>query len=87
MEIRIPFNAPSDQGNELYIHDGNFLNPNPEKIVLPASNQYTAQADDFSRAILENTAVPVSLENARANTRVLQAIFESDQYEKWVAID
>ncbi|WP_154854363.1 Gfo/Idh/MocA family protein [Cyclobacterium xiamenense] len=87
LEVRIPFNAPSDQGNELYIHDGNFLEPNPERIVLPVSNQYTAQADDFSRAILEDTEVPVSLENARANTRILQAIFESDRSEKWVAID
>ncbi|WP_439484068.1 Gfo/Idh/MocA family protein [Cyclobacterium plantarum] len=87
MEIRIPFNAPSDQNNEILIHDGNFLQPDPEKIVLPLSNQYTEQAIDFSKAILEDKEVPVSLENAKANARVLQAIFESDRNERWVNIE
>jgi len=87
MEIRIPFNAPSDQPNEIYIHEGDFSKANAEKIVLPLSNQYTQQAIDFSKAVLEDKEVPVSLENAKANTLVLQAIFESASSEKWVNIN
>ncbi|MEX0882226.1 MAG: Gfo/Idh/MocA family oxidoreductase [Cyclobacteriaceae bacterium] len=87
LEVRIPFNAPLDKSNEIYIHDGNFLDPRPEKISLPVSNQYTEQAIDFSNAILNNTDVPVSLENARENAKILQAIFASDKLEKWIEID
>ncbi|GAB3012310.1 Gfo/Idh/MocA family oxidoreductase [Cyclobacterium sediminis] len=87
LEVRIPFNAPSDQPNEIYIHEGDFSKDNAEKIVLPVSNQYTEQAIDFSKAIIEDTEVPVTLENTKANTKVLQAIFESDNSEKWVNIN
>ncbi|MDO6440261.1 Gfo/Idh/MocA family oxidoreductase [Cyclobacterium sp. 1_MG-2023] len=87
LEVRIPFNAPSDQPNEIYIHEGDFSKDNAEKIVLPVSNQYTEQAIDFSKAVLEDTEVPVTLENTKANTKVLQAIFESDSSEKWVNIN
>ena len=87
LEVRIPFNAPSDQPNEIFIHEGDFSKDNAEKIVLPVSNQYTAQAIDFSKAIIEDTEVPVTLENTKANTKVLQAIFESDSSEKWVNIN
>lgn len=86
LEVRIPFNAPSDKSNEIYIHDGKFLEPDPEVISLPLSNQYTEQAKDFSNAILNDTEVPVSLENTRENTKVLQAIFESDKQEKWIDV-
>jgi predicted dehydrogenase len=87
MEIRIPFNAPSEQPNEIYIHEGDFSAAYAEKISLPVSNQYTQQAIDFSKAILEDKEVPVSLESAKANTLVLQAIFESASSEKWVNIN
>ena len=87
MEIRIPFNAPSDQPNEIYIHEGDFSKANAERIVLPVSNQYTQQAIDFSKAVLEDKEVPVSLENAKSNALVLQAIFESASSEKWVNIE
>tara|TARA_R110002124_G_scaffold244306_3_gene409418 strand:- start:299 stop:1303 length:1005 start_codon:yes stop_codon:yes gene_type:complete len=87
LEVRIPFNAPLDQPNEIYIHEGDFSKDNAEKIVLPVSNQYTEQAIDFSKAILEDTEVPVTLENTKANTKILQAIFESDSSEKWVNIN
>jgi predicted dehydrogenase len=86
MEIRIPFNAPSEQPNEIYIHEGDFSASYAEKISLPISNQYTQQAIDFSKAIIEDTEVPVSLENTKANTLVLQAIFESSSSEKWVNV-
>ncbi|MFC4871747.1 Gfo/Idh/MocA family protein [Negadavirga shengliensis] len=86
LEVMIPFNAPPDQANEIRIHDGNFLNPQPEIIRLPVSNQYTMQADAFTQAILDDSEVPVTLENARVNAEVLHAIFESDKLEKWIDV-
>jgi predicted dehydrogenase len=44
------------------------------------------QGDAFSRAILEDTEVPVPLEDAIANMKVIEAIFESAKTGSWVAI-
>jgi predicted dehydrogenase len=41
------------------------------------------QGDAFSRAILEGTSVPVSLEEAIANMAVIDAIFASAQSGQW----
>jgi predicted dehydrogenase len=40
-------------------------------------DQYTIQGELFSRAILENTEVPVPLEDALKNMAVIEAIFRS----------
>jgi predicted dehydrogenase len=87
LEVRIPFNAPSDEHNELHLHHGDFLHHNVEIIRIPISNQYTQQGEDFSRAVLEDTEVPVSLENAYHNTRVLEAIFTAAKEKRWVDLD
>ncbi len=87
LEVRIPFNAPSDEHNELHLHHGDFLHHNVEIIRMPISNQYTQQGEDFSLAIREHKEVPVSLENAYHNTKVLEAIFQSDKEKRWVNLD
>ncbi|WP_209328902.1 Gfo/Idh/MocA family protein [Lunatimonas salinarum] len=84
LEVRIPFNAPVDQPNELHIHHGDILGHQVEVLQLPVSDQYTEQAEEFSQAILQNTDVPVSLESAYQNTRILQAIFQAAKEERWV---
>lgn len=86
LEVRIPFNAPPDLPNELHLHQGDVLGKNVEVISLEVSNQYTRQADAFSRAILEDTEVPVSLESAYQNARVLEAIFQAAAEERWVSL-
>ena len=87
LEVRIPFNAPNkipctvaqDRGSilldEITIHD------------YPVADQYTLMGDAFSRAILEDSEVPVTLEDALRNTRVLNAIFESAKRREWVEIN
>ncbi|MGI9174909.1 MAG: Gfo/Idh/MocA family protein [Rhodothermales bacterium] len=70
IEIEIPFNAPPDQACRIFHQqDGN-----TEEIAFDACDQYTIQGDLFSRAILEDTAVPTPLEDAVANMRVIDAI-------------
>ncbi|WP_114750422.1 Gfo/Idh/MocA family protein [Pleomorphovibrio marinus] len=84
LEVRIPFNAPSDEPNELPLHHGDILHHEVEIIRMPISNQYTRQGEDFSKAILEDGDVPVSLENAYRNTKVLEAIFKAAKEKRWV---
>jgi len=84
LEVRIPFNAPIDQPNEIHIHHGDITGHQVEVIRLEISDQYTKQADDFTRAILEDKEVPVSLESAYQNTKILEAIFQAAAESRWV---
>lgn len=84
LEVRIPFNAPIDQPNEIHIHHGDITGHQVEVIQLPISDQYTKQADDFSMAILEGKEVPVSLESAFQNTKILEAIFQAAKENRWI---
>ena len=70
IEIEIPFNAPPDRACRIFHHhDGE-----TEEIVLDVCDQYTIQGDFFSRAILDDTAVPTPLEDAVANMRAIDAV-------------
>jgi predicted dehydrogenase len=69
VEIEIPFNAPPDKPTRIFVND--------EVEELPVCDQYTIQGELFSRAILENTEVPVPLEDALKNMTVIERIFES----------
>ena len=41
------------------------------------------KGDEFSKAVLENTEVPVPLEEAIKNMKVIEAIFQSGESGKW----
>lgn len=83
LEIEIPFNAPNDKPCSVTINDGMFSGEKEIKIEHPVCNQYTIQGDAFSKAILEDTEVPVSLENALGNIATIEALFRSAQTGKW----
>ena len=84
IEIEIPFNMPKDQPTRLFIDDGSDVTgKNIVTETFPTADQYTLQGDDFSRAILENSEVPVPLEDAIANMSVIDAIFRSATTSKW----
>ncbi len=84
LEITIPFNAPKDQNTSLIIDQGDIFQKNLEKIEIDICDQYTLQAEAFTKSIKENIKEPVSLEEAHANTRVLEALFLSAKEERWV---
>lgn len=67
VEIEIPFNAPPDRPTRIFVND--------RVEEFPVCDQYTIQGDLFSRAILENGEVPVSLEDAERNMRAIEAVF------------
>jgi len=82
IEIEIPFNAPSDRPCKVWYGDGNKI----EEVVLEVCNQYTIQGDLFSRAVLEDRDVPVPLEDAVANMKVIEALISSARSRKWESI-
>ncbi len=80
VEIEIPFNAPPDAPCRLWHQRGQDI----QEIVFGICDQYTLQADAFSLAILKNTEVPVPLEDAVNNMRVLEKVVRSAQSGTWV---
>ncbi len=84
IEIEIPFNAPKDRPTRLFIDStGDLTRSGITTETFPVGDQYTMQGDDFSKAVLENTEVPVSLEDAINNMAVIEAIFRSGETGQW----
>ena len=73
VEIEIPFNAPPDRPCRMWHQYGNEI----EEIEFEICDQYTIQGDLFSQAVMNDTPVPTPLEDAVANMRVIEAVFES----------
>ena len=84
LEIQIPFNAPNDRNCVIKLNKGDMFQEKVEELVFESCDQYTIQAEAFSKAIRENTEVPVPLEDSLANTIVLEAIFQSAREKRWV---
>ena len=84
IDVEIPFNAPTDRPLALTISNGmEFVGGTSVVEMIPSADQYTIQGDAFSKAIRENTEVPVPLEDAIANMKVIDAIFRSSSSGKW----
>ena len=83
IEIEIPFNAPEDRPCRILINDGDIFKSATEVVNIEMCNQYALQGDAFSRAILDDTEVPVPLEDSLNNTAVIEAIFRSAKTGKW----
>ena len=86
LEVHIPFNAPDDRPCTVAYDRGSILLDEISIRSFPVTDQYVRMGEDFSRAILEDTEVPVSLEDALCNTRVLTAIFESARTGGWTEV-
>lgn len=84
IEIKIPFNAPLESPMEIAVHRGDASERKNEMITIPARDQYEAMIDDFSEAVINKTAVPVSVENATLNVKTILAVFESAKKDGWV---
>jgi predicted dehydrogenase len=87
IEIQIPFNAPLGGETKVFSDDGSTLDgASIAAQTLPACNMYTLQGDAFSRAIRGEIALPYGVEDAIANMRVIDALFESEKSGGWVNI-
>ena len=85
IEVEIPFNAPPDRPNRLFVDDGSALGEPQETIELPVSNQYTIQGDLFSQAVRGMRPVPYPLEDSILNMQVIDAVFRAAESGRWEA--
>lgn len=76
LRVEIPFNIPPDRATRLLFTAGGDppVDPHTEIIQIPAANQYGIQGALFSRAVLQDTEVPLSPEDSIANMRVIDAL-------------
>ncbi len=81
VEILIPFNAPNDEPCTL---DHQQLGGTWTQ-HFDVCDQYTLQGDLFAEAILENTEVPVSLQDAVNNMKVLEDMKRAAESTSWVS--
>jgi predicted dehydrogenase len=85
IDIEIPFNAPTDKPTRIFVDDGKDLYAGASAVVesFPICDQFTIQADLFSRAIREDTEVPNPLADSVRNMAVIDALFRSSKSGKW----
>ena len=87
VEIEIPFNAPLGGATRVFVGgDSDPTGIRAETIEIAACNQYTIQADRFSSAILDDTAVALPLEDSVCNMRVLDALVRSAASGRWEGV-
>ncbi len=70
IEVERPFNPLADQPAAFRC----FLGDDVEEAVFPASDQYALMVEEFDRAVLHGTAVPIPLDDSLANMVVLDAV-------------
>jgi predicted dehydrogenase len=82
IEIEIPFNAPPDKETQVFLDTGS----GPVAERFPICDQYTIEGEAFSAAVRGERPVPVSLETAKGNMRVIDAVFQSARENRWVSL-
>jgi predicted dehydrogenase len=87
IEIEIPFNAPPDRPTRLFIDmSGDLFGGGISTEIFPVCDQYTLQGDAFSKAVLDDTEVPVPVEDSIKNMAVIEAIFKSAGSGQWAVL-
>ena len=86
-EILIPVNAPQGSATTIVVDTGMSLdNTLSRRELIPASDQYTEQAEAISQAILNKTKLAWGIEDAIASMRVIDAIFASEKSGSWASV-
>ncbi|MXV14099.1 Gfo/Idh/MocA family protein [Hufsiella ginkgonis] len=80
IEIEVPFNPLPDKAVKVWLH----RQSGTEERVFSDINQFTIQADEFSRAILDGTPAPFPLDDAVKNMRVIAQVVKSAAAGAWV---
>jgi predicted dehydrogenase len=85
IEVEIPVNTAPDRPTRLLIDSGSDLfGGGITTESFAACDQYTLQGDAFSRAVLDDTELPVPVEDAIKNMAVIEAIFRSAASGQWI---
>jgi len=78
ISLGIPFNVPPDRSTEVVLTQRSAPGqaPTTEILRFPASDQYTAQAEEMAAAVLDGRPLQFPPSDAVANMRVIDRIFE-----------
>jgi predicted dehydrogenase len=82
IEIEIPVNTPINAPTHIWVHTKN----NSQEIIIEPVDQYSLQGDYFSLAILNDSKIQYSLNDAIGNMKVIDAIVESAEKDVWVKL-
>ena len=84
VELEIPINTLSDRPMRVIFDDGRDLIGGGKRVEeFGPVDQYAVQGDAFSKAVLGEGDVPVPLESAIQNMRVIDAVFKSAKSGQW----
>jgi predicted dehydrogenase len=87
IEIEIPFNAPPGHPCRIFKDTGKDLKGSSiETITVEPSDQYTLQAEAFSKAIRKEAAWPYPISDAVQQMRIIDALYKSGDSGKWEAV-
>jgi predicted dehydrogenase len=86
LEVALPFNPSPDRDTEFILYDGSGIKADGIRTVIEGVDQYTLQADAFSRSIIQDTPVSVPLENALSMASVYETVFRSIKSGRWETI-
>jgi len=81
ISVGIPFNIPPDRPTQVFVTAGGDppVDPSTEVLTFETKDPYTAEVEAFAAAILDDLPTPVPPEDAVANLRVIERIFEAAQ--------
>jgi predicted dehydrogenase len=87
LDIERPFNPLPDREARICVDTGASDGTGVIEELLKPCNQYTLQAEAFTRAVLGQGPVPVPLENSLAMARIYEALFRSARSGGWVEVE
>ena len=82
IEIENPFSLGPDQPGKIILEKDS----ERKEFFSEPCNHYTVQGDLFSEAILNDSSLPVPLNDAVLNMKVIDGIFESARRKTWIEL-
>jgi predicted dehydrogenase len=82
IELEWPFTPKRDQAARIRHHHA----AGTDQIVVQPADQYALQADAFARAVLDDTPVPIPLDDAVANLRAIEAVAAASRAGGWAEV-
>ena len=79
ISLGIPFNIPPDRPAEVFLTAGGDppLAPHTETLTFATADPYAVQAERFAEAVLDGVPTPIPPQDAVANLRVIERIFQA----------
>ncbi len=87
LEVLVPFNPAADASCQIRIDSGDPLTGTAAVTEsFDAVDQYTLQAEAFSRAVLGSAPLEFPIEDAVQNMRIIEAVFAAAASNQWRSI-